>query len=234
MKRQAGYGGFPAVLLTFSLLLLVLAVGFAVGRLVVARAYLDRAPKFDLQAAQAPDVSDEGPGERSALPGRVYVPPPVPPERPAEEGEGLVVVEPAEEAEGGPVASGQPLSPQPQPSQSETSATRSVRPAPVEPARKPEPGPTVAQPPPKRPEPAPAPAERVYTIQVGVFASLQGARQVVDELARSGHQARIAPDKKGGQELYRVLTGRYSDEYAARKAVEQLRSEGFEAFLVQQ
>src|SRR4030042_709110 len=59
MKRQSGSGGFPAILLTFSLLLLVLAVGFVVGRVVVARAYLDKAPKFDVQAASAPEMPSE-------------------------------------------------------------------------------------------------------------------------------------------------------------------------------
>jgi len=69
---------------------------------------------------------------------------------------------------------------------------------------------------------------------VGVFTSRQGARQVVDELARSGFSASISPEKRGSQELYRVVTGRYRSEYAARKAVDELRKEGFEAFLIQQ
>jgi cell division septation protein DedD len=75
---------------------------------------------------------------------------------------------------------------------------------------------------------------KTYSIQVGVFSSLQGARQVVDDLARGGYPARISPDKRGAQTLYRVVTGRYQSEYAARKALEQLRTEGFEAFLIEQ
>jgi hypothetical protein len=42
------------------------------------------------------------------------------------------------------------------------------------------------------------------------------------------------PEKRGSQDLYRVLTGRYRTEYSARKALDQLRADGFEAFLVQE
>ena len=234
MKRQSGYAGFPAILLTFSLLLLVLAIGFVVGRVVVARAYLDKAPRFDVEAAQAPEVSSDPGGERPAVPGRVYVPPPAPPPRAPDEGD----VMPGEGAGevGGAIAESGP--PQTDPSGADSPGATTQAPAPPAPASSGEAKPSAA------PKPAPQPREaaagekaseeRAYAIQVGVFTSRQGARQVVDELARSGFSASISPEKRGSQELYRVVTGRYRSEYAARKAVDELRKEGFEAFLIQQ
>lgn len=231
MKRQSGYAGFPAILLTFSVLLLVLAVGFVVGRVVVARAYLDRAPKFDVDAAQAPEVSSAEPGrERSAVPGRVYVPPPAPPSEAPEGGDlmsGEVV-----EGEGAPSEPGAAMAPSGEDSPGETAEAPAPRAeAPTEAPTEPSPQ-TAPQPRPTAPEERES-EERTYAIQVGVFTSRQGARQVVDELARSGFSARISLERRGSQELYRVVTGRYQSEYAARKALDELRREGFEAFLIQ-
>jgi cell division protein FtsN len=234
MRRRSEYGGFPAALLTFSLLLLVLAVGFVVGRVVVARAYLDRAPRFDPQAAQAPEVWADVEEDRSSVPGRVYVPPPAPPESPAIEGEELLVVEPGAETESRPAETSQPLTVEARPESARGERPREGPVAPREPRQEPEPEAAPPRPLIREAEQPAQPSERVYSIQVGVFASLEGARQVVQQLARSGYQARIVPEKRGDQELYRVLTGRYRDEYAARKAVEQLRADGFEAFLIQQ
>ena len=213
MKRQSGYSGFPTVLLTFSLLLVVLAAGFVLGRVVVARAYLNMVPKFD---TQAPGVSGEETGE--GRPGRVYLPPPVPPAQPPEEEQAETRKHEAEnEAERG----GREPESEPQPR--EPAEQRSVEaPQPEEPSREVRP-----------PEPEQA-QSRTYSIQVGVFTSRGGARQVVDELARAGFPSRITLEQRGNQELYRVVTGRYRSEYAARKALDQLRSEGFEAFLVQE
>ena len=238
MRSQSGYGGFPAILLTFSLLLLVLAVGFVVGRVVVARAYLDKAPKFDVQAASAPEMPSELGRERSAVPGRVYVPPPAPPPTAPDEVEGIQADARGEApeamsesapapAEAAPADAGEPR--------------RTTEPRVASPARGSEPrsggearerGPA-AQPRETAPEQDVAEA-RTYSIQVGVFTSRPGARQVVESLARAGYPASISPEKSGSQELYRVVTGRYRSEYAARKAVEELRKEGFEGFLVQQ
>lgn len=225
MRSQSGYGGFPAILLTFSLLLLVLAVGFVVGRVVVARAYLDKAPKFDVQAASAPEMPSELGRERSAVPGRVYVPPPAPPRTAPDEVEGIEAYGSGEApeamsesapAEAAPADAGEPR--------------RTTDPPAAAAAR--ERGPA-AQPRETAPE-QDVPEARTYSIQVGVFTSRAGARQVVEALARAGYPASISPEKSGSQELYRVVTGRYRSEYAARKAVEELRKEGFEGFLVQQ
>ena len=232
MKRQSGYAGFPAILLTFSLLLLVLAIGFVVGRVVVARAYLDKAPRFDV-AAQAPEVSSDPGGERSAVAGRVYVPPPAPPPRAPDEGDVMPGEGEGEVGEG--ISESGPLQTDASGVDSPGATTQAPAPASASPG---EAKPSAA------PKPAPQPREAAvgekaseesaYAIQVGIFTSRQGARQVVDELARSGFSASISPEKRGSQELYRVVTGRYRSEYAARKAVDELRKEGFEAFLIQQ
>ena len=227
MKKQSGYSSFPAILLTFSLLLLVLAVGFVVGRVVVARAYLDRAPKFEAQVSTVPEPGETPPEPRELPAGRSYVPPPSPP--------------PASPTEEGSAGQGQ----------DEAGGNSSVGLDAVEEAarQRPERSPDLLEPAPRResqpaepraesqPSPSPPAAESresTYAIQVGVFTSLQGARGVIDDLARSGYPARISPEKRGTQELYRVVTGRYRSEYAARKALDQLRKEGFEAFLVQE
>ena len=233
MKRQSGYAGFPAILLTFSLLLLVLAIGFVVGRVVVARAYLDKAPRFDVEGAQAPEVSSDPGRERSAVPGRVYVPPPAPPPR-APDAADLMSGEGEGEAGESISDSGPP----------QTAATGAESPRVATQTPAPAPAPSGEAKPSAAPKPAPQPREAAaeekaseessYAIQVGVFTSRQGARQVVDALARSGFSARISPEKRGSQELYRVVTGRYRSEYAARKAVDELRKQGFEAFLIQQ
>ncbi len=207
MKKQLGYIGFPSVMLTFSLLLVVLAVGFVLGRVVVARAYLNMAPKFEAQTAESGTESGENPS------GRVYLPPPTPPTRPPEERR-------PEEREEGEQEGQEPIP------ESETAKPAEQPSLEVEQPREPTPPPE-----PKKEEET---ETRTYSIQVGVFTSRGGARQVVDELARAGFPSRIAPEQRGNQELYRVVTGRYRSEYAARKALDQLRSEGFEAFLVQQ
>jgi len=225
MKRQSGYSSFPAILLTFSVLLLVLAVGFVVGRVVVARAYLDRAPKFETQVSAVPEP-EESQEPRASAPGRVYVPPPVPPPAPpeGENGEGASPEEAAEGSSVGLEAIRQAAEKRPERS-----------PDLLEPQRESPRAEPRAESRPTPPPPPPAEEkEKVYAIQVGVFTSLQGARQVIDDLARSGYPARISPEKRGTQELYRVVTGRYRSEYAARKALDQLRKEGFEAFLVEE
>jgi len=235
MKTQSGHSSLPALLLTFSLLLLVLAIGFVFGRVVVARAYLDSAPKFETQPNELAEVPEGGGDlDESPVPGRVYVPPPAPPPTPPD-GEPLLPDTTEETQQGMSERPGEPGAPTPQEtvqpqtppaSLPENQPARTAPEAPRPPAPKPKP----------RPQPAPSPPEPtvVYSLQVGVFTSVQGARQVVDELARAGYPARTVPEKRGSQNLYRVLTGRYQTEYAARKALDQLRADGFEAFLVQE
>jgi cell division protein FtsN len=88
----------------------------------------------------------------------------------------------------------------------------------------------------------PAPAEgpsaseekqKRFAIQVGVFVAESGAQQLADELARAGYPARVELGQENGATVYRVVTGRYRTEYAARKAMDELRQEGFPGFLVE-
>jgi cell division protein FtsN len=223
MKTQMAQGagassrptGFPTALLTFSVMLLVLAIGFVLGRVVVARAYLGSAPKIDLRGSGGSELDGR------AAPGHVYVPSPSasrPPEeasseerspKPPTAEHGQSPDETTSGAPEGPQAAGSTVPPAEQPSQAEA-------------------------PPAQETKPAEESSNKTYSIQVGVFTSTQGARQVMDELTRAGYPSRVARDKRGSQDLYRVVTGRYRSEYAARKAMEQLRTEGFEAFLVAQ
>lgn len=205
--------------LTFSVMLLVLAIGFVVGRLMVARTYAEAAPKLEAAPAGEPELVGKAMAERPAFPGSVYVPPPAPPAAPAEDlsGEGAEA-EGAEESVAG---------------QGEPEAVRAEPEAAAKPMAEPEGevkprGGLIA--PFKPPEPEGEGAR--YSIQMGVFTVREGARQVAEELARAGYPAQIEKEVKGGQTLYRVMTGRYQTEYAARKALGELEREGFPGFLV--
>ena len=220
MKQHSGYAHFPTGFLTFSVLLLVLAAGFVIGRVVVAGAYREAAPEFEkLPPAEAPEQAETGP-QATLTPGSVHVPPPAPAEAPAEPGPAETPGEAAlETGETGTPSEEAPLPSPPPP------ATTSM-PAPPAPRPRQEPVPLVPE--------APPDSARGYTIQVGLFTSQEGARQVADDLARAGHPARIVVERTDTATLYRVLTGQYRTEYAARSAVDQLRQEGFPAFLLQQ
>jgi len=217
MKKHSGYAHFPTAFLTFSVLLLVLAAGFVIGRVVVAGAYRDAAPEFEkLPTAEAPAEVEPEP-QATLAPGSVHVPPPT--DAPAES-------VPAEAPEEAAPDTGQPETPSDQgPLPSPPPATTRM-PAPPPPQPRHEPAPLVPE--------APPTSARGYTIQVGLFTSQEGARQVADDLTRAGHPARIIVERSEVATLYRVLTGQYRTEYAARSAVDQLRQQGFPAFLLQQ
>jgi cell division protein FtsN len=228
MKAQTAQRGFPTALLTFSVMLLVLAIGFVVGRVVVAPAYLGAAPKIEAQGVGGSELD-----ARRSAPGHVYVPSPSgspPPDNAGEKGEraseGSARGQPAE-AEQGEARLPVPEEPIQVPEGASPGEREQGRVGGAASARQ---GGARAQ----EPQPGEEKTSKTYSIQVGVFSSLQGARQVVDELARAGYPARISPDKRGAQTLYRVVTGRYQSEYAARKALGQLRTEGFDAFLIEQ
>lgn len=205
--------------LTFSVLLLVLAIGFVVGRVMVARTYAEAAPKLEKLPAAEPEVVAKTPQERPLFPGSVYVPPPAPPEAPPQE----VSEEGTEVEEEGAGETG----PQQVRVEPEATAPHVVSEAEHEPEPR---GGLIA---PVRPVEPQEEGTR-YSIQVGVFTIREGARQVAEELARAGYPAQIEKRTREGQTLYRVLTGRYHTEYAARKALAELQKEGFPGFLVRQ
>jgi len=218
-KRQSEYGGFPSIFLTFSLLLLVLAVGFVVGRVVVARFYLSQAPKFATRAAADLDPVAAAPESAPRMPGRVYVPPPAPPEEPPEESVDLA----------GPPEGTLLDSDLEWPVDAETVHPPVHPPAGGQVTRVPVPQDS----PPDRGRDREDEGDALYSVQVGVFSSIQGARKLEDELREKGHSTRIEVEGRDGDTLYRVLTGSYRTEYAARRGVEDLRRQGFEAFLIE-
>jgi len=206
MYSKRGSASFPSVFLTFSLLLLVLAAGFAVGRLVIGRAYLKSAGQFEKLPAPKPAGAEGAPIASDLPAGDVYVPEPRGKAR-TEEGQESPEGEPAEQPQQTPEGQAEP---------------------PVPPGQE-------ALPPPPPPVEAPREEEsgKRYAIQVGLFIAEAGAQQVADQLARGGYPARVEVTRGDGGTLYRVVTGRYRTEYAARKAMEQLRQEGFPGFLVE-
>ncbi len=224
MERQGTYGGVAGAFLAFSLLLMVLAIGFVVGRVMVARMYVGAAPDIQRQSVREPEAMAQIAEERALLPGSVYVPPPAPPEEPAEE----MVEREGPEAEVEGDAGGQVR----------VMEGAAAAPAEAVGVEGPAPAVPIAPPPPRPARPTPGSvgeesSQARYSIQMGVFAAREGAREVADELARAGYPARIEVTSTEEQALYRVLTGRYRTEYAARKAMDELRREGFPGFLVE-
>jgi len=201
-------GSFPGAFLTFSLLLLVFAVGFVIGRVVIARAYVKAGPELGKRTTVKGEGREGGTPPLLA-PGQVSVPEPeAPPEEGGAPGEAAPSFGPTGET---PPAGEQGEQARPQPSPTETG----------QPA-----GPDTGR------APAAETGEHRYALQAGVFVSQQGARDLADELTRAGYPARVEPDRSRAQTTYRVLTGRYRSEDAARKEAERLRGEGFEAFVV--
>ncbi len=208
-RRRVPRGSFPAAFLTFSLLLLVFAVGFVIGRVVIARAYVKAGPDLERR------TSAEGQGRQGATPaplapGQVSLPEPeAPPEQGAAPG--------AEAPSFGPAGETPPAGERGQAEVPQPSPPEAGQPA----------GPGTGR------APAADTGEHRYALQAGVFVSQQGARDLADELTRAGYPARVEPDRSGAQTAYRVLTGRYRTEDAARKEADRLRGEGFEAFVVE-
>lgn len=223
MKRQRGLVNLTRTLLTFFLLVIVLGIGFAVGRMLVARPYAEAMPKLEKLPVAEPEVAARPADDRPFLPSSVSVPPVAPPEEPV--GEGLEGVLGAEGTEDGAEEGTGDVPPVPErtagaPTEAPTEAPR--------PQPEPEPpGGLIA--PVRPPEPEEGPR---YSIQVGVFSMLDGARAVADELSQAGYPAEIEVTSAEGQSLYRVLTGRYRSEYPARKALDELKKEGYTGFLV--
>lgn len=208
METQRGQTSVASILLTASVLLFVLAIGFVVGRVVIARAYLRTAPRFEELSTSESEGTAQGGAERQLSPGRVYVPEPAPQE----------VISEAEAA----LEAGSEVA------ETGVSDEETAR-APATPGEPSQPDPS---PPPRTAPETGRPAEGSYSIQVGVFSEEQGARILAARLDRAGFAPRIQVDRDEGRARYRVLTGSYQTEYAARGAITQLQREGFEGFLV--
>jgi cell division protein FtsN len=208
---------------------MVLAAGFVVGRIVVARLYVSQAPQFPKQEMSELDASAASHDVSGRRPGRVYVPPPAPPEEPPEAPVGLseAVDEWLPDESRGP--DGMPVRAMPQTSRhrGEQEGQARTSPAPQTVER------DETQLTPRQPQTQPQAAPARYSVQVGMFSSAQGARKLEDELREAGYSTRIEVEAGGGVTRYRVLAGSYRTEYAARKAVEHLRRDGFEAFFVE-
>jgi cell division protein FtsN len=205
LAATRGRSAFATVFLTFSLLLVVMALGFALGRALVGKVSVRRPLEFAKQEGQKAGSAQQAVQEPGPPAAPAYVPAPAEPQGGANA--------PAEGSETSPPAPEQP-GPSPSPG----------------PAEQPEGGAT-------GPPPLPAPqategSEERFAVQVGSFISPEGARELADSLARAGYPSRVEREQSGERVSYRVLTGRYRTEYAARKAAEQLTREGFQAFIV--
>jgi hypothetical protein len=74
---------------------------------------------------------------------------------------------------------------------------------------------------------------RAWRIQVGAYAQLKNAEELVARLKEKGHSPQIQQSAAEGQARYRVYVGDYPSREAANEALAALRSEGFaEAFVV--
>ena len=213
MRKHGEYGGFPGSLLTFSLLLLVLAIGFVVGR-VVARGYAKMAPKLEPVPVQEQGDTAGLAEQGETMPGPVYVPAPASPEPLAQAGR----------VQGGQEATA------PEPHEQEILVEPSDRPLAGPLGR-----PAVSEPD-QHPEHADSetPEEARYSVQAGVFALRGGAKQVAEELIRDGYPARIEVEIRDGQPVYRVLAGTFRSEREARAAQNALQARGFAGFLVRE
>ena len=205
MRGQRGYSAFPTTFLTFSLLLLVLAAGFAVGRLVVGRAYIKSAGQFDRLPIPKADTSGQASVDADQPAGQGYVPEPA--DQSAKKDDQSMAEPPVDQDLNAPKDEAPP--------DAAPASDQQNYSTPVE-----------------TPKPGEDKNERRYAIQVGLFESEQSAQQLADDLARAGYPARVDVGKGDNGRVYRVLTGRYRTEYAARKAMDQLRQEGFPGFLV--
>ena len=209
MRNHRTYGGIPGSFLTFSLLLLVMAVGFVVGR-VVARSYTKTPAKLEVPSLPEHQAGAKPAGDEEAPEGLVYVPAPASPREPSERGSAEEPKEITDRAAG--------QEEQPEPGAEGPGAAL--------------PSGEVLSEPPEGSRPGESTREAKYAIQVGVFTLREGARGVAEELTRAGHAARREGESRDGQPVYRVLTGEYDSEQEARRAQEALDREGFPGFLV--
>ena len=83
------------------------------------------------------------------------------------------------------------------------------------------------------PKPAPAAGPSAWTVQVGSFAELGNAQELVERLKEKGHESRIEHTSKGGANLFRVYVGSYPTRQGAQAVLDRLKADGFDrSFLV--
>ena len=73
-----------------------------------------------------------------------------------------------------------------------------------------------------------------FTVQVGTFLRRESAEALAEQLRQSGKPARVV-ESAGGRErmsFFRVVSGSYQTEAAARDAADGLKDQGYEAFII--
>jgi len=72
-----------------------------------------------------------------------------------------------------------------------------------------------------------------YSLQIGVFSSLEDAGRVGKSLDLLGHPAAVFKAKSGkGKTYYRVLVGAYKNKEASIEAAARLKNDGFKPLLI--
>jgi cell division septation protein DedD len=81
--------------------------------------------------------------------------------------------------------------------------------------------------------PASAPRVTTWRVQVGSFAALANAQELVSQLKAKGHDSRIDHSTRNGVNLFRVYVGSSADRQGAQALLDTLKKDGFnQAFLV--
>jgi cell division septation protein DedD len=75
---------------------------------------------------------------------------------------------------------------------------------------------------------------KVYTIQVGVFASESNAQALMSQLKKKGYDAVFIHAVAGGRGPYHVRVGRLPDAQAAKDLRKKLEGDGFDTFVTTQ
>lgn len=70
-----------------------------------------------------------------------------------------------------------------------------------------------------------------YTIQIGAFRSRTSATAMMNTLRSYGFDAYLSEAAKGGDHLFRVRVGRYTNKSLAQQDASRLRSRGFETWI---
>ncbi|MBN1764810.1 MAG: SPOR domain-containing protein [Sedimentisphaerales bacterium] len=73
---------------------------------------------------------------------------------------------------------------------------------------------------------------RMFSLQVGAFENLDGAKQLVSKLGQQGWPANWSPQRRDGQLLYVVQTGQYNTFALAQKGLSDLTAVQPDAMIV--